>query len=207
MPVGISLKKSRCLVVGGGTVALRKVDNLLNYASEVTVVAPEIHEKLDYYARRGLIKVEKREYKSPEAAQYGIVIAACDNKELNGKIYEDCRKSATLVNTVDNPALCDFIFPAVVQRDCLTIAVSSDGKAPFLAGNLKLILENIFPDHWQKIASLAARFRKMVMDRWDDEIEKKNACYERFIAADWKTIIKEKNDHEIDNFISGMLEF
>jgi siroheme synthase-like protein len=205
MPISISLKSRPCLVVGGGKVALRKIDNLLNYTAEITVIAPEVDDKIEYYASKRLLKLEKREYRPPEASQYGIVICASDDTETNKTVHDDCRMQGVPVNVVDNPSLCDFIFPAVVRRDCLSVAVSSDGKAPFLSGHIRLILENIFPENWTRIAKLAAEFRKRVMTRRADDPQKKTEAYGRFIEADWKSILKEKSSEDIDKMLDDML--
>ena len=186
--------------------ALRKVETLLDYDCHVTVIAPETGQRIEYYADKKMLDLEKREYASPEASEYDYVISASDDDKLNHIVHDDCHRAGVLVNVVDNPPLCDFIFPAVVRRDCLTVSVSSDGKAPFLSGSLRLILENIFPEHWSKIAGLAARFRRMVQEKWSHETEKKEACFGKFMAADWKQIIKEKNSSELEQHLIKMLE-
>ena len=78
MPISVSLKDRPCLVVGGGLVALRKVESLLDYDTAITVVAREAHEKLGYHAERGRITLERRDYESPEAGRYGLVISATE---------------------------------------------------------------------------------------------------------------------------------
>jgi siroheme synthase-like protein len=206
MPISVSLKDRPCLVVGGGLVALRKVENLFEYDTAITVVAPEVHEKLEYHAERGRISLEKREYRSPEAAAYGFVVSATDDVTLNRQVHEDARGAGALVNVVDDPAHCDFIFPAVLRRDCLTAAISTDGKAPFVSGHLRLVLENIFPGHWKRLMKLAAAFRKRVRDRWAGEPAKKNACYTEFLEADWKRMLKELDDDQIEEELTRMLE-
>jgi siroheme synthase-like protein len=206
MPISVSLKDRPCLVVGGGTVALRKVEALLDYETMITVVAPEVHEKLEYHASRGRIRLEKREYRSPEAAAFGVVVSASDDSELNRRVYEDAKGSGALVNVVDDPRHCDFIFPAVLRRDCLTTAISTDGKAPFMSGHLRAILENIFPGHWERLMSLAATYRVMVRDRWDGDPAKKSACYAEFLEADWQSLLKEMDDDEIRAELERMLE-
>lgn len=206
MPVSLSLKGRSCLVVGGGTVALRKVETLLEYDTTITLIAPDIEPQLAYLASKGLIKFESREYKSPEAAAYGLVIAATDNNELNTQIAEDARGAGVLVNVVDKPSQCDFIFPSLVRRDCLTVSVSTDGKAPFMSANLRVILENIFPKHWERIMSLAADFRKMVTSRWQDDSVRKADCYQRFVQTDWSTLLNEHNNAEIREELSKMIE-
>lgn len=206
MPISVSLAERPCLVVGGGPVALRKVEGLLEYDTAITVVAPEVHDKLEYHAERGRITLEKREYRSPEAAAYGLVVAATDDAELNGRVHEDARGAGALVNVVDDPKHCGFIFPAVLRRDCLTAALSTDGKAPFVSGHLRLVLDNIFPKHWTRLMKLAASFRKKVRSQWADDAQRKNACYSEFLEADWKSMLKELNDEQIEEELTRMLQ-
>ncbi|MDD5427351.1 MAG: NAD(P)-dependent oxidoreductase, partial [candidate division Zixibacteria bacterium] len=83
LPVNISLKDRTCLVVGGGKVALRKIENLLDYEADLTVVAPEVDKRIEFYAEKGKLKLEKRKYQSPEGATYGLVISASDDNAVN----------------------------------------------------------------------------------------------------------------------------
>ncbi|MEW5796955.1 MAG: bifunctional precorrin-2 dehydrogenase/sirohydrochlorin ferrochelatase [Candidatus Zixiibacteriota bacterium] len=205
MPISIALTGRPTLVVGGGQVALRKIGTLLDYGCEITVVAPEVADKIQYFADSGRITLHKRKYESPEAGGYRLVISACDETAANRQVSDDCRKAGVLVNVVDQPALCDFIFPAVIRRDCLTAAVSTDGKAPFMAGHLRLILEDIFPSHWNKLMPLAVRFRKIVQERWKNDLHQKTVCFAQFLEADWKSLLKEKNPGAIDAELEMML--
>ena len=206
LPISLSLKNRPCLIVGGGGVALRKLNTLLEYNCQTTVIASEPVERIEYFAEKGLVKLEKREYRSPEASEYGLVISASNDKALNRQVSEDCKAAGVPVNVVDSPVLCDFIFPAVVTRDCLTVAVSTDSKAPFLAGHLRLILEDVFPARWKKIARLSAAFRKKVMRHWKNQPGKKADSLNRFLNADWKSILEKKNDQEIDEELNRLLE-
>ena len=206
LPVSLSLESKRCLVVGGGNVALRKIDTLLDFNATITVIAVTPVDKIKYYADKGKLKLETREYHSPEASQFGLVIAACDSLESNQLIARDCREAGVPINAVDNPDLCDFIFPAVVRRDCLTLAVSTDGKAPFLSGHLRLIIESIFPEHWNKVARYAAEYRRRVFARWKDNRTMKLQSYGRFLDADWKQMIKEMDEEQISLELNKMLD-
>lgn len=206
LPISIALKGTACLVVGGGKVALRKIETLLDYDADITVIAPRVEEKIKFFADKNRLKLEQREYVSPEASNYRVVISASDLEDVNRAVFADTRKSGTLVNVVDNPPLCDFIFPAVVRRDCLTAAVSTDGKAPFLSGHLRVVLENIFPDHWNRLARLAGEFRVKVLKQWPDNPDKRNDCFAAFLGADWKTMIAELKDNEIEAKLQEMIE-
>jgi len=207
IPICVSLNDKNCLIVGGGNVALRKVDTLLQYNCSITVVAEESHESISYYAKKNKIKLEKRSYKSPEASSFDIVISTSDKKDLNELVCSDAKKGNALVNVVDNPSLCDFIFPAVIKRDCLTASISTDGNAPFLSGHLKIILENIFPKHWTQIAKNATAFRKMVFEKWPDNQEKKIKSFSNFLENDWKAFLEKKtNQDENENELKRLLE-
>lgn len=206
MPISVSLKARPCLVVGGGLVALRKVESLLEYDASITVVAPEAHQKLEYHAGKGRITLERREYQSPEAAGYGLVISATDDAALNGRVHDDARGGGALVNVVDDPPHCDFIFPAVLRRDCLTAAIATDGKAPFISGHLRVVLDSIFPQHWERLMRLASSFRSRVKQRWGGQPEKMNACFAEFLEADWKTLFEESDDDEIEAELARMLK-
>jgi siroheme synthase-like protein len=205
MPISLSLKGRRCLVVGGGPVALRKVEALLDYETIITVIAPEIEDKLAYYAKRGLITIEKRRFKQGEASAYGLVIAASDDRELNRKISGEARAARVLVNAVDDPAYCDFIFPAVIRRDCLTAAISTDGKAPFMSGHLRMILGTIFPEHWGPLMRHAAEFRRSVQEKYPDDPIKKQDCYSQFVELDWKTLLRSSDKATIDELLRRLL--
>jgi siroheme synthase-like protein len=206
MPVSLAMTNRSCLVVGGGMVALRKVDTLLDYKTTITVVAPEVIDKLSYFAERGKITLEKRPYQPREASAYELVIAASDDTALNRQVGEDCRLTNTPVNVVDDPEHCSFIFPAVLKRDCLSVAVATDGKAPFMSGHLRVILDTIFPQHWNQLMRHAAAFRKQVQARWGSDSAKKQDCYQRFLDADWKTILKEKDAESIRQALDQMLD-
>lgn len=206
LPVNLKMKDRTCLVVGGGKIALRKISTLLDYDCAITVIAPDPEQQLEYFAERNFLKLEKRSYKSPEAATYGMAIAATNDAALNKQVADDCSGAGVPVNVVDTPKLCDFTFPATLRRDCLTISVSTDGKAPFLAGQLRVILETVFPDRWSKIAQIAVKYRKIVIRRWKDRLDQKVEAYQRFLNADWKSLLQDMRDEEIDEYISRLAE-
>ncbi len=205
LPISFSIKNRRCLIVGAGEVALRKIGAMLNYGCGITVVAPEAVDRIEGYARRGSLALEKRPYASPEGAEYDFVIAACRDRDVNRTVAADCAKARVLVNVVDAPELCSFIFPAVVRRDNLTIAVSTDGQSPFLSVVVRAAVERAFPKHWSVIAGHAATFRRQVRERWPNDPEKRSACYGRFAGVDWDEMLRHDSE-EVAKALSGMLE-
>jgi siroheme synthase-like protein len=206
MPISVSLKQRRCVVVGGGISALREVERLLEYDASITVIAPKVHEKLDFLAGRELIAVEEREYRSPEAADYGLVVSASDDAGLDEQVHGDAKKAGVLVSVVGDLSRCDFLFPAVLRRGCLTAAISTDGKASFVSGHLRVVLDNIFPEHWKRLMKLAASFQSRVEARWVGEPAKKNVCYSEFLEADWKKMLDALNDEQIEEELTRLVE-
>lgn len=206
LPVNLKMQDKNCLIVGGGKIALRKINTILDYGCKITVISPEVEQQIDYFVEKDFLTLEKRPYKSPEASTYDVVIAASNDMKLNEQVANDCQTNNVPVNVVDTPKLCDFTFPAILRRDCLTVSVSTDGKAPFLAGQLRVILETVFPDRWSKIAKIGAQYRKIVVRMWKNNTDQKIRAYERFLNADWQTLLQDMQDVEIDEYINQMAE-
>jgi siroheme synthase-like protein len=206
LPVSINVSGRPCLVVGGGNVALRKVETLLDFGAAITVISPDPDDKLIYFGNKKLLELKIREYQSPEAVDYRIVISASDNKEINKQVSVDCRENGTLLNVVDNPQLCSFIFPAVLKRDAMTVAVSTSGEAPFLAGRIKLILSEIFPERWSRIVKLAGTFRRKVRERHPENPDTRGDYYNKFLDLEWKEMLSKMTDEEVNAELERILD-
>lgn len=183
-PLFFNLTEFPCLVVGGGTVALRKVEQLLKAGANVTIVAPQIIEDLNKLLQPEKCVWVNRRYKSPEAASYRLVVATTDDSGINQQIFEDCQARGIPVNVVDQPHLCTVIFPSIIQRGMITLAVSSSGKAPFLTKALKERLESFMAEiyHLEK-PDLLIKFRDFVKSKTDN-LEVKKRLYHRLLSCD-----------------------
>src|SRR5215213_9444668 len=149
----LKLTGRRCLVVGGGEIALEKVEGLLACDGDVTVVAPEANEAIKELAREGSVAWERREYGGPEDLEgVFMVIASTDDTDVNIAIYEDAEKRAMLVNVVDVPPLCNFILPAIVRTGPLAIAISTAGASPALAKRMKAEVSELFGEEYARLA-------------------------------------------------------
>ncbi len=195
-PAAISLADRPCLVVGGGSVAARKVKNLLEYGGRVTVVAPEISPPLLDLEREGRITLHQRKYEKGEAGSFGLVIAASDSNSLNRSVFDDCRAASVPVNVVDDPEHCDFILPATVKLGPVTLAVSTQGMAPFLAKWIRQQLEAIVPPHWEEMAERAGELRDRVLADSSLDDAAKQLIFRRFLDLDWKALL-EKGDRTL----------
>jgi siroheme synthase-like protein len=150
----LRLAGRRCLVVGGGDIALEKVEGLLTCDGRVTVVAPELQPALAALASEGSIEWLAREYRPADLEGSFLVIAATDDSEVNIGVHEDAEALAMLVNVVDVPPLCNFILPAIVRSGPLAIAISTAGASPALAKRMKREIAEQFGEHYARLAVL-----------------------------------------------------
>jgi len=168
-PLFIDLKNKSCLVVGGGDVAFRKVTALLRADARVTVVAKSIGNELQSLAQEeDSVNLQCLSYHKDQLANKKLVIAATNDRQLNQSIFNDANSLNLPVNVVDNPDLCSFIFPAIVERGPMTIAVSSNGNAPVLARLLRAKIESIIPFQYGQLAELAKKYRNKVKAAFSD---------------------------------------
>ncbi len=162
-PVCLDIRERPCVVVGGGEVAARKVERLLECGAAVTVVAGELGDMLRELAAAGRIRHVAADYEARYLAGAFLVIGATDREEVNDRITADCRAGGILVNVVDDPRHCDFILPALLTRGSLSIAVATDGKSPALARKLRRELAGQFGPEYAAYLDLLGRLRELVI--------------------------------------------
>ena len=164
LPVCLKLTDAPVLLVGGGTVATRKARLLLRAGARVTVVSPTITGELKSLLdeRQGVWR-QARYQKSDLHGQQVVVATTADNA-TNVQIHADATALSIPVNVVDNPGLCSFIFPAIVDRDPLLVAITSSGRSPVLARIVRRRIEALLPAAYGRLADFAGRFRKLVKD-------------------------------------------
>jgi uroporphyrin-III C-methyltransferase/precorrin-2 dehydrogenase/sirohydrochlorin ferrochelatase len=161
-PVMLSVRERRVLVVGGGEVALRKIEGLLAEGARLTVVAPDVVPAIEELAGRGAFELRRRPYASGDAAGFTLVFAATDDRTVNERVHTEARDLGIWVNVADVPDLCTFHLPARVHRGALQLAVASDGGAPFVVRRLRQMLERRFGAEWSEWMDAAARFRQAI---------------------------------------------
>jgi uroporphyrin-III C-methyltransferase / precorrin-2 dehydrogenase / sirohydrochlorin ferrochelatase len=165
-PIFLKLEDKPCLVVGGGEVAARKTQQLLKAGAKVFIVAPEIESSLEQLKQSDQIQHLQQKYDESCLQDKVLVIAATDDTSINNTIAEQAKKNNILVNVVDNPALCTFIMPSVIDRSPVIVAVSTGGASPVLARLLRARLETLIPSSYGKLAGLIARFRDRVKENF-----------------------------------------
>lgn len=164
-PIFLDIRRRPILVVGGGEIAARKINMLIRYGAEIRLVAQELCPKLLEIERiKGIIWIDKI-FKPEMLSEVFLVIAATDDAELNDKVYKSANKKNIFANIVDDKYKCSFIFPSIVDRSPIMLAISSGGTAPVLVRILREKLESIFPLFIGKMAIIAGTWRDRVKQR------------------------------------------
>ena len=158
-PLFVNIGGKKCLVVGGGEVALRKVQALLEHGANVEVVSPVLCPELSRMAREGTIQALERDYKPEDLQDALIAIAATDDAKANESVAAEARRRGILVNVVDDPQHSDFIAPSYFRRGDVTVAVSTSGRSPALARKIRSELEKQFGTEYARLALLANEVR------------------------------------------------
>lgn len=158
-PIFLNVRGKKCLVVGGGEVALRKVQSLLERGASVEVVSPTLCPELSRMAGEGTIQALQRGYKAKDLQAALVAVAATDDAETNEGVAAEARRRGVLVNIVDDPQHSDFIVPSYLSRGDVIIAISTSGRSPALARKIRTKLEKDFGAEYAQLALLADEVR------------------------------------------------
>lgn len=189
LPVFLNLKGKKCLIVGGGKVAVRKASVLLQAGATLRIVAPHLAASFELSQDSEHIA---EDFLPGHLDGVSLAIAATNDPAINTRVSQEARQRNVPVNVVDNPELCTFIMPAIVDRSPLLIAFSTGGASPVLARLLRGKLETLIPQAYGRLAVLAERFRSTVKLRittpsqrrvfWEDALD--GAIAEKVFAGD-----------------------
>ncbi len=208
-PAFIDLRKKSCVVIGGGKVAIRKINSLIKAKANITVISPE-GDYLEELEKKQLIEWKRRTYQIGDIEGYFLVIIATNNCKLNMEIYKEIDPSIQMVNIVDSPNLCTFIVPSSFNRGHLQIAISTHGASPGLSKKIRQDLEIKYGEEYIDYTFFLAEMRKWVFEqnidekkrrrffnclleeKWFDEIHSKGI---EKAKADFKAIFKKEINH------------
>ena len=144
-PAFIKLENKKILIVGGGAIAYQKLKHLLDFTSDISVIALELSEDMQKTIDANGLHFEKRGYCSGDLKGFAVVIVAIDDIPLQAEIFKESREHCCLCNSVDSVDYCDFIFPSYIKNDDLTIAISTSGASPAVAKHLKRYFQKVIP--------------------------------------------------------------
>ncbi len=174
LPIFMNIRGQRCLVVGGGEIAARKAALLQEAGAEIAVVSPELSSSLARQVEQGSITHREGSFEASDLDAVTLVIAATDDEAVNRQVSELAKARQLPVNVVDNPELCSFIVPSIIDRSPVQIAVSTGGASPVLARLLRTRLESVIPSTYGRLASMVDGFRDKVKAGFTDVNARRN---------------------------------
>jgi len=217
-PIYIDIKDKQCVVVGGGRIALRKIEILHQFGAKITVIAPYIcddiynienNASLDEFAyleediytgesddlgdKSIHITFVKREFNDSDICDVQLVVAATDNEILNSHISDICKRKNILVNVVDVKDECTFIFPAICKKGELVISVSTGGSSPSMAHKIRKNIESVIPDYYSSLIEFLGEHRDYIKSEIHLQ-EQRKKVYNEFI----KIVEKNQEDMSFD---------
>ncbi len=191
-PLFLDVTNKRCLVVGGGDVAERKVQRLLECGAHVVVIGRTMTPALEVMKKAGVVDQIHDDYDEMYIHDAFLIIGATDQDEINASISEDAKKAGVMVNIVDDPVKCDFILPSLFQRGDLTFAISTGGKSPALAKKIREELEGIYGPEYRMLVNLLGVLREKIKRKGKSSDENK-CLFESLVNSDILEHIRNKD--------------
>tara|TARA_Y100001936_G_scaffold253254_1_gene316849 strand:- start:3325 stop:4731 length:1407 start_codon:yes stop_codon:yes gene_type:complete len=204
LPIFINIRDRNCLVVGGGEIAARKINLLLNAGARITVIAPDLNKELLKKVNQGILVHRAEPFISSHIKNVSLVIAATNDLKINKTVSETAKKLGIPVNVVDNLDLCSFIVPSILNRSPVLIAVSSSGKSPILARLLRAHLETIIPEAYGRLATYAENFRERVKQRFSHP-EKRRLFWEKELQGRFAEMVFSGKDKAAQDYLKQSL--
>lgn len=160
-PAFIKLDKTKILLVGGGQIASEKLKHLLDFTTNIEIIALELNDAMMLMIDKYSLSYKKRRYETKDIEKFNIIVVAVDDIKLQKSIYDQAKLlPRCLVNSVDSVDFCDFIFPSYIKKDDLTIAVSTSGSSPAVAKYLRKFLQDMIPNSIGEFLDKMKNYRK-----------------------------------------------
>lgn len=205
LPIFIQIKDRPCLVVGGGAVAARKVALLRKAQANVAIVSPELCHELQQLKDKSLIRHYARDFKQADLEDCVLVIAATSNRAVNESVSELANRLRLPVNVVDNPDLCSFIMPSIIDRSPVVVAVSTGGSSPVLARLIRTKLEGSIPSAYGRLAKLVESFREKVKSALPD-VESRRGFWEKILEGTVAELIFSGHEAEAEQLLDRAID-
>ncbi len=200
-PLFVDIEQKKCVIIGGGKVAQRKIETLMGFGALITVISPKVNEKIRKLSEAGLITWICEHYSEGYiVGAYMVIAATCDGR-INERVYQEAVRNNIFVNVADSSEKCTFIFPSVVRRDELVIGISTSGNYPALSKKVKEELEKAVPPNIGPLIDLIKEYRTKVINKIEDADVKKlvlrRAADELFSCSDMDLQCFQKRIDEI----------
>lgn len=192
------------MVVGGGEVALRKVQGLIAAGAEVRVISPEVEPELALLADEGRIDWQRKTFAPDDLCRALLVFAATDDRDVQEQICRQAVLAGQLVNVADDPACCNFQVPACLRRGDLTIAIATGGKSPAVAAMIKARLEPEFGPEYEVLLNLMALVRRQVAGGGYSQAQRKK-IYKKILHDDIVELIRSERVDALRDHLRSVL--
>jgi precorrin-2 dehydrogenase / sirohydrochlorin ferrochelatase len=199
-PINLDITNRRCLIIGGGDVAERKAERLIECGAQVTVVSRSLTPLLEEREKAGKITHIDGDYDEKVLHGAFMVIGATNRNEINEQISQDALSRGILVNIVDDPDKCNFILPSLVQQGDLSIAISTGGKSPALAKKLKEDMQQRYGPEYQVLLKIMGSLRKRVLSQGHASRDNK-ALFVDLVHSDILQAIRDGNRELVHKII------
>ncbi len=203
-PVNISIEGRLCLVVGGGKVAVRKVESLLPCGARVQLISPEVESRIAELAGKGLLQWIKRKYKPGDLQGAMLVFAATDNEQVQEAVFTEANTLEIPVNVISHPEECTFQIPASMRQGDLLLTVATGGASPALAARIRQKLEGQFGVEYGQLVALMAAVRKAILASGGTQKEHK-LIFERILDSDIVDYLKTGQWLETEKLLKSIL--
>jgi precorrin-2 dehydrogenase / sirohydrochlorin ferrochelatase len=194
-PIYLDIEGRNVIIIGGGNVCARKAETMMNYGANVTVVSPELTEEIEQWAREGRLEVRRKTYEQGDLDGANIVIASTDHQSVNEQVAADCRARRIPVNVVDVTHLCEFIVPAIIEKNGIQIAISTGGKSPALARTLKEDLQRTIGPEYSEVNDLLGSLRPSAKAVLPTDTDRKR-FFDAIIARGVLDMLRDGRAHE-----------
>ena len=205
LPVFLNIKNEPCLVIGGGEIAQRKVQSLLRAGAKVTVLSPDLLPGLKILLDQGAILYQEGLFTPEVLKGFKLVISSTNQRQVNEWVASSAKALGIPVNVVDCPDLCSFIFPALIDRSPIILAISTGGASPILARVLRSRLESLIPYRYGRLAGLAERARERVKKAIPDSASRRR-FWEETLQGGLQDLILTGQDQKADEEFDRLLE-
>ena len=197
-PIFLNMTGRRCVVIGGGRVAGRKVEALINVGAEVTVISPRLTRSLRSWVGEGKLVHLRREFRPGDLKGFEIAFVATNNVEVNSTIAREGKNRRVWVNAADDPAHCDFILPSILRRGDLVVAVATGGTSPALSRAIREELESYFTEDYTQLAQVVSGVRRELKQR---SINPSAEAWRKALDHKLNLLIMEGNQEKAKNYL------
>ncbi len=206
-PVYLDLNGKKCVVVGGGTVAARKVGSLLKSSADVWIVSPDLSRQLKELVVQKKVRYIKERFEERHLKDAFLVIGATDDSSINSRISREAQRKGILVNIVDLPEDCNFIVPSVVERGNVVISISTGGKSPALSKKIRKELEQRYGEEYEEFIVLMGEIREYIMSEVNDG-RQRSVIFQKLVDSEIIDLLKkgrkDKAEEEIARIFRSM---